>query len=287
MPGIARHGRVDVLERVAPAVRGVVERDVVLERVGARDVVVVAVLPAPHHAARLVLAARERLELHLDPAVGDGDVRPHPPRKGAAARLLEHVGPARRGGVGFDCPLRRAASGHAGLPSRGKTAHRIRIETGGLRRRGRGGEYCHENESFHRSAPLTIPARPPQAIDGSTGRRCHASMTTTVTSSTAPVKTSCAAWGRSCTMVTARVAITAGLKPFIAALIHARLRTRSRNGRMDSMSANEGRKMASAAAAAPATPATLYPTYAATMMIGPGVSWPIARPSMNSCGVIQ
>src|SRR5215831_6957386 len=257
VPGIPGDGRIDVLQRVPPAVRGVVERDVVLERVGARDVVVVAVLPAPHHAARLVFAAGDRLELHLHPAVGERYVGSHAPRKGAAARLLEHVRPARGRRVDLDDPSRRAAAGHAGLPARWKTADEVGVETGGLRHRCRGYEGCHDDQSFHRIAPLRIPASPPQAIDGSTGSFCHASMTITVASSTAVVKTSVAAWGTSWTMVTASVAITAGLIPFIAALIQARRLTRSRIGRIESMRTNDGRKIASAATAAPATPATL------------------------------
>ena len=104
------------------AALGVVERDVVLERVGARDVVVVAVLPAPHDAARLVLAPGDRLELHLDEAVGERRALQHAPREGAAARLLEHVGRARRGGVGLDGPARRAVAGDARSPAGGQRA---------------------------------------------------------------------------------------------------------------------------------------------------------------------
>src|SRR5688572_17400332 len=39
MPRVARDRPIDVLKRVAPAVRGVIERDVVLQRIRARDVV--------------------------------------------------------------------------------------------------------------------------------------------------------------------------------------------------------------------------------------------------------
>ena len=60
MPDILRHRCVDVLERFAAAVLGVVERDVVLQRVGARNVVIVAILPAPDDAAGLILAAADR-----------------------------------------------------------------------------------------------------------------------------------------------------------------------------------------------------------------------------------
>src|SRR5215472_11758903 len=193
VPGIPGDGRIDVLERVAPAVRGVVERDVVLERVGARDVVIVAVLPAPHHAACLVFAAGDRSELHFHPAVGERNVGSHAPRKGAAAGLLEHVRPARGRGVELDDPSWRASAGYAGLPARRKTANEVGVESGGLRHRRRGYECRHDDQSFHRNAPLRIPAKPPQAIDGSTGSFCHAIMTITVASSTAVVNTSVAA----------------------------------------------------------------------------------------------
>src|SRR5258708_6503495 len=116
MPGVAGNGRIDVLDRVAPAVARVVERHVVLERIGARDVVVVAVLPAPYHPARLVLAAGERLELHFHVAVFERHLRPHAPGKESTARLLGDVGLARRGGGGLDRPFRRAAAGGARAP---------------------------------------------------------------------------------------------------------------------------------------------------------------------------
>src|SRR5882672_6018351 len=48
-------------------------------------------------------------------------------------------------------------------------------------------------------------------------------------------------------MTTAMVPMTAGPMPFIAALIHARRRTLSSTGTIESMRANEGRKIAAAA----------------------------------------
>ena len=81
MPSFGGHGCVNVLECDPASALGVVERNVVLERVGPRDVVAVAVFPAPHHAPGLVLLAAERLELHLDIAVLDQDVVQHAPRK--------------------------------------------------------------------------------------------------------------------------------------------------------------------------------------------------------------
>jgi hypothetical protein len=82
VPLAARDRRIDVLEGLADAARGVVERDVVLERVGASDVVVVAVLPAPDDATGLVFLAGKGLELRLDPAVGQRCIGSDAPRKG-------------------------------------------------------------------------------------------------------------------------------------------------------------------------------------------------------------
>src|SRR5437763_8169371 len=107
MPLVLRHGRIDVLDSVPPSVRRVVERNVVLQRIGACHVVVVAVFPAPYHAACSVLAARDRLELDFDRAVLDGAVALDAPREGPASRLLEDVGWARCGVVLLDRPLGR------------------------------------------------------------------------------------------------------------------------------------------------------------------------------------
>src|SRR5205085_760247 len=116
------------LECVALALARVVEGDVVLERVRARDVVVVAVLPAPDHAARLVLASRDGLELHLDEAIGERRVFLHAPGERAAARLLKDMGRARGLGIGDDRPLRRASPGNARDPAGGQCADVLSIE---------------------------------------------------------------------------------------------------------------------------------------------------------------
>src|SRR5262245_47233319 len=106
VPGVGRHRRVDVLDGVPLAAGGVVERHVVLERVRARDVVVVAVLPAPDDAARLVLPAAERLELDLHEAVGEGEVLLHAPGECSLTALLQDVRRARGSGVGRHGPAR-------------------------------------------------------------------------------------------------------------------------------------------------------------------------------------
>src|SRR5262249_43989491 len=86
VPPSLRDRSVDVLDRVPATVLRVVDRHVVLERVGARDIVVIAVLPAPHEPAGLVLLAGKWLEADLDEAVGKRDVAPHAPGKVAASR---------------------------------------------------------------------------------------------------------------------------------------------------------------------------------------------------------
>src|SRR5437016_6222016 len=93
-----------IVNRCPPS--GVIERDVALQRVGSCDVIVVAVLPAPHESAGLIFAPRQRLEHHFDKSIGDRDGLADAPRKRAAAGLFEHVGLARGGGVGFDRPVR-------------------------------------------------------------------------------------------------------------------------------------------------------------------------------------
>src|SRR6266508_6591026 len=86
VPLVACDRRIDVFDRDAPTVARVIERDVVLERIRSRDVIVVAVLPAPHDAAGLIFGARNRLESDLDVAVGDRNVAPDAPREVAADR---------------------------------------------------------------------------------------------------------------------------------------------------------------------------------------------------------
>src|SRR4051812_34682789 len=89
VPGVPRYRCVDVLDRDAPAVRGVIERDVVLQRIAARDVVFLAVLPAPDHAPRLVFPAGCRLEADFDEAVLDRSGGQHAPWECAGRRLLQ------------------------------------------------------------------------------------------------------------------------------------------------------------------------------------------------------
>src|SRR5688500_3636947 len=122
VPHVPRDRRVDVPDRDAAATLRVVQRDVVLERVGAGNVVVVAVLPAPHHAAGLVFLPGEGLEARFDEAVLDRCAAAHGPGKSAGAALPENVGRAGRGFVRYHRPSRSAAAGHALLPGHGQRA---------------------------------------------------------------------------------------------------------------------------------------------------------------------
>ena len=60
---------------------GVVDGHVVLEAIGARDVVVVSVLQPPDDAARLIFLTANRFEFHLDESIFDIGVRLETNRK--------------------------------------------------------------------------------------------------------------------------------------------------------------------------------------------------------------
>ena len=117
MPDVGADRRIDVLDRDAAPVRGVVKRHVVLQRVGARDIIVVAVLPAPQHPARLVLLSAQRLEFHFDETARERNVLFDAPWKRAPSSLLQHVFPAGRRRVGADGPPRIAGTCYTRLPT--------------------------------------------------------------------------------------------------------------------------------------------------------------------------
>src|SRR6267378_4951777 len=137
MPDVSRNRRVDVLDGDAAAVCRVVKRDVVFKRVGARHVIIVAVLPAPHHPARLVLSAAQRLEFHLDEAVRERGVLFDAPWKRPAPSLLQNVFPAGGCRVGADGPLRIAGTRYTRLPTLRERPRARSAETIGLGARGK------------------------------------------------------------------------------------------------------------------------------------------------------
>src|SRR5262249_57227763 len=81
----------DDLKMASDPADGLVEHDVVFERVGAGDVIVVGVLRAPDHAGRTVLGSGDSLELDLDKAVPDVGVVLQQQGIGRLARLLHDL----------------------------------------------------------------------------------------------------------------------------------------------------------------------------------------------------
>ena len=159
------HRSVDVADRPARAAPGVIERDVVLERVGTGDVVVVAVVPAPDDAAGLVLAARDRLQLDLDEAsamavpvlmrTGRGSRRPGWPlaaRPPSATRCRLRA-----------CTRRRARA----TPARGR-----RRRAGGTRRREAPGSRSPSARARCACAPSRLRSAA-RRRGGATRRRSH------------------------------------------------------------------------------------------------------------------
>src|SRR5215471_2931686 len=132
VPLIGGNSHVYVFERPPTSLDGVIDRHVILQCVGAGDVVVFAVLPTPDDAASLVLVARDWLELHLDVSVFQRNIFFHTPRKRPLAGLLKHVWLAWRGRVSFDCPLRRSAAGITQQPASGQFARFCVIKVHGL-----------------------------------------------------------------------------------------------------------------------------------------------------------
>src|SRR6266850_3934906 len=102
----------------ALAVDGVINRDVVFERVGARDIIIVRVLATPDDAARLVFLARDRFELHFHKAVLDARVILEADRVSGFAGLFQDVGFAGRGVVLFNGPPCHAFAGLSCRPAR-------------------------------------------------------------------------------------------------------------------------------------------------------------------------
>src|SRR6185436_20285262 len=102
----------DDVERAARAVDGLVENDVVLERIGPDDIVVVGIPGAPYQTAGAILRARDRLEFHLDEAILDVRSFFEGERIGGRTGLVEDL--ALRGSrlIAFHGPFGRAPAGH-------------------------------------------------------------------------------------------------------------------------------------------------------------------------------
>src|SRR5437763_7609056 len=88
-----------------------VNREVVFQRVGTGDVIVVFVLASPDDTASLIFLARDGLELYFHKAVLEGAIVLEANRISGLAGLLQDVGLAGRGVVGDHRPLGLAGAG--------------------------------------------------------------------------------------------------------------------------------------------------------------------------------
>src|SRR5262245_55727983 len=105
MPLARRDFGVDALLFGALPIHRVIDRDVILEGVGARDIVVIGVLATPDHSASLVFLTGDGFELHFDEAVFEAGVVFNANRVGGNAGLFEDVGFAGGRVVGNDFPF--------------------------------------------------------------------------------------------------------------------------------------------------------------------------------------
>src|SRR4051812_49910260 len=96
MPLICSDWRIGVLDGVAGTASGVVQGNVVLDRVSPSHIVVVAILETPHHTTCAILAPLHGLELHFDEAVGERYAIFDAPGKSAVPGLRQHIWLARR-----------------------------------------------------------------------------------------------------------------------------------------------------------------------------------------------
>src|SRR5437773_10103222 len=111
MPPVRSDLGVDALLFAALAIYGVINRDVVFQRVGAGDVLVFFIFATPDHAAGLIFLAGDGLEFHFDKAVFQARVVLEADRVGSFAGLFQDVGFAGSGIVGHDLPFGLARAG--------------------------------------------------------------------------------------------------------------------------------------------------------------------------------
>src|ERR1043166_3284320 len=119
----------DDIQRAADAVDRLVEHEIVLQRIGASDVIVVGIPCAPDYAGGAILRAGQRLERHLDKAVFDADAVFQQQWEGGPARLPDDFRPRWRGVIAFDRPLRIARAGEGGGPTFRRNAGAVALES--------------------------------------------------------------------------------------------------------------------------------------------------------------
>src|ERR1700730_6078512 len=128
VPLVRRHLHIRPLLFRTAAVYCVVDGDVVLERVGTGDVVVIRVLRAPCEAPSLVILARQGLELYFHKTILDVAVVPEADGIGGHTRLFEDVRFTRSRAVLYHHPPRGARAGLCRRPAIGGLAGLILIK---------------------------------------------------------------------------------------------------------------------------------------------------------------
>src|SRR5712692_9850852 len=118
----------DNVERAARAADGLVEHDVVFERVGAHHVIIVGISGPPDEARRAILGTGNGLEFYLDEAVLDVAVVLEKQRVGSPTRLLDYLQFRRRRLVMFNHPFRIARAGPGSCPAFWSGANRVVLE---------------------------------------------------------------------------------------------------------------------------------------------------------------
>src|SRR5207249_4235428 len=152
MPPVGSDLGVDALLFAAFAVYRVINRDVVFQRIGAGDVIVVFVFATPDHAARLVFLAGDGLELHLDKAVFQARVVLETDGIRGFTGLFQDVGFAGSGIISHNFPSGLACAGLRRGPAGRRRASFEVVEVDGVGKGDADGETAHEckgQEYFH------------------------------------------------------------------------------------------------------------------------------------------
>ena len=138
----------DNIKRTAGTVDGLVEHDVVFERVGTDHVIIVGISGSPDEARRAILGTGNGLELCLDEAVPDIGIVLEKQRVSSPTRLLEYLQFRRRRLVMFNRPFWIASAGAGTCPAFGRGANCVSLESGHV--------VCHGNHLHQaRSTPAT------------------------------------------------------------------------------------------------------------------------------------
>ena len=127
-----------------------VDRNVVFQRIGTSDIVIVRIFRPPDDSAGLVFLARYRFELHFYETILEIRVIFDAHGIGGFARLLQDVGFAGGSVISLDCPLRLSRASLGGGPAGRRIASFEIIEVDCLRLSHRHTHRGHDEEQDSR-----------------------------------------------------------------------------------------------------------------------------------------